>query len=71
MAANFAKLPRLAERMTTARRPLRAARTTGAVLMEEARALLRQHDMARLAALGFANRDCNGIRVEVLYLEPC
>jgi hypothetical protein len=28
-----------------------AARTTGAVLMEEARALLRQHDMARLAAL--------------------
>src|SRR5262245_62160749 len=45
------------------------ASTTGAELLEECRALLRQHDMSRLAALALSDRERAGVGVEVMHLE--
>jgi hypothetical protein len=46
-----------------------AAGAPRAVLTEERCALFRQHDVARLAAFGFADRHRARVRVEVLNFQ--
>jgi hypothetical protein len=47
-----------------------ATTTAGTVLAKEVGGFRRQNDVARFAALGFADRNGRGIWIEILHLEP-